>query len=99
LHDGCLRTSYDRGCGRDNDYFVEIPYPEYEAHFGQSYKAIGFPATFSETQPPPPSSPAPELGQHAMDVMTSDLGYSDAEARSLIAQGVTHEAQLQQVKL
>jgi crotonobetainyl-CoA:carnitine CoA-transferase CaiB-like acyl-CoA transferase len=76
----------------DNDYFVNIPYPEYEAHFGKPYRAIGFPATFSVSQPPPPSSPAPELGQHTIECLTEKLGYNEAEAKGLIGEGITHEA-------
>eukprot|EP01046_Picozoa_sp_COSAG06_P011745 COSAG06_NODE_675_length_13163_cov_8.046387_2_plen_479_part_00 len=71
----------------DNDYLVEIPYPEYEAEFGQPYKAVGCPALFSSTPPPLPSKSAPKLGEHSVATM-DELGFSAGEVEQLVAQGV-----------
>ena len=38
---------------------------------------------------------APELGQHTMESLTQKLGYTAAEAKALIAEGVTFEANVQ----
>ena len=69
-------------------YFVEIPHAQYEAEFGRPYRAVGCPATFSATQPPKPSAPAPRLGEHSLATM-EELGFRPEETRQLVADGVT----------
>ena len=50
-------------------------------------RRVAVPTTWTESQPTP-GRPAPQLGEHSAEIL-KELGYSDAEISSLIAQGVT----------
>ena len=45
------------------------------------------PTTWTDSQPVP-GRPAPQLGEHSLEIL-KELGYSSAEVKALIQQGVT----------
>jgi crotonobetainyl-CoA:carnitine CoA-transferase CaiB-like acyl-CoA transferase len=56
-------------------------------------RRVAVPTTWTESQPTP-GRPAPQLGEHSAEIL-KELGYSDAEISSLIAQGVTLTAKIE----
>jgi crotonobetainyl-CoA:carnitine CoA-transferase CaiB-like acyl-CoA transferase len=50
-------------------------------------RRVAVPTTWTDSQPTPGRA-APQLGEHSAEIL-KELGYSDAEIASLIAQGVT----------
>lgn len=56
-------------------------------------RRVAVPTTWTDSQPTP-GRPAPQLGEHSAEIL-KELGYSDAEISSLIAQGVTLTAKIE----
>ena len=56
-------------------------------------RRVAVPSTWTDSQPTP-GRPAPQLGEHSAEIL-KELGYSDAEISSLIAQGVTLTAKIE----
>lgn len=56
-------------------------------------RRVAVPTTWTDSQPTP-GRPAPQLGEHSTEIL-KELGYSDAEISSLIAQGVTLTAKIE----
>ena len=55
-------------------------------------RRVAVPTTWTDSQPTPGRA-APQLGEHSAEIL-KELGYSDAEISSLIAQGVTLTAKI-----
>jgi crotonobetainyl-CoA:carnitine CoA-transferase CaiB-like acyl-CoA transferase len=71
---------------------VELDHPQ-----AGKTKAIGCPIHFSRT-PAQVSRPAPLLGQHTVELL-NEFGFSAAEVKELLAQGVVLDAQAAQSKV
>jgi len=56
-------------------------------------RRVAVPTTWTDSQPTPGRA-APQLGEHSAEIL-KELGYSDAEIASLIAQGVTLTAKIE----
>ena len=67
---------------RENGYVVDMDHPAYRRVDVQS-----FPIRFAHT-PAVPRRPAPELGEHNLDVLVGELGYTPEQVGDLVATGV-----------
>jgi len=56
-------------------------------------RRVAVPTTWTDSQPTPGRA-APQLGEHSVEIL-KELGYSDTEISSLIAQGVTLTAKIE----
>ena len=67
---------------RENGYVVEMDHPVYGR-----VNVQGLPIRFAHT-PAAPCRPAPELGEHNLDVLVGELGYTPEQVGELIDTGV-----------